>query len=380
MKRKIKAIALAALALACAYGLARIPTMLKNRSATAGAERNGEATQRVGVQIAQKGDLAVEIKATGQIAPLAEISLVPKAAGRIERFRLPTGQPVEEGSQVAAGDIMAEIEHAALLAAVNQAAAALEVARVNRADAEREKKRWDALFAERSATEQQRDKATTAFQLAQAQFALAEAALQQAKVALDETTLKAPIAGIVSRKFVDEGTMVGPATPLVNIADIDTVKVLAMVGERHLAKLRPDETSVRAEVDAFPSVVFTGTVHRLGTVLDPVTRTAEVEVRLPNPGRRLKPGMFVRTTILLEKRSGVIVIPEHALMRGEEGLFAYVVDNSRVQKRALKVGLSQGALNEVLEGIAAGEMVVIRGQRGIKDGEIVAPVVEEGAR
>lgn len=380
MKRRAKIIALAAIALACVYGVARVLNMAGGKGAGKAGEEGVRAVPRVAVRAVEKGDLAREIRVTGQIAPLAEVAVIPKVTGRLEQFRLPSGKLIEEGNPVSAGQVIAVIEHAALDAAVKQAEAALEVARVARADADREKKRWEALFAEKSATEQQRDKAMTAFQLAQAQVVLAEATLQQARVMLDETTIEAPIAGIISRKFMDEGNMAGPGKPLVNIVDIDMVKVLAAVSERHITALRPGETPVLAEVDAFPGVVFSGTLHRVGIALDPVTLTAEVEARLPNPGQRLKPGMFARTTILLEQRAGVLIVPEHALVRADGGIFAYVVDGTTVRKRAVKLGLDQGAMHEVLAGLAAGEQIVVRGQRNIRDGDVVEPQAGEEPR
>lgn len=368
MKRWLNVTATAAIVLVAAYGAVRLAAA---RRGTTAPSEGARAVPRVAVWTVQRANLVRTIEATGQTAPLAEVTVIPKVTGRLDRFRLPSGALVEEGIEVRAGDVLATIEHAALAAAVDQAQAALDVARVAAADAEREKTRWDALFADKSATEQQRDKAATAFELARAQTAQAQAALRQARLTLDDATITAPIAGTVSRKLVDEGNMVGPGTPLVRIADIATIRLLATVGERHIASLHAGTTAVKAMVDAFPDLVFSGTVHRVGVALDPVTRTVEIEARLPNPDRRLKPGMFARTVLSLEDRRDVPVVPEQALLRADDRVYVYVVADSRVRQRTVETGLVQGDRCEILEGLAPGEVVVIRGQRGLHDGDAV---------
>jgi membrane fusion protein (multidrug efflux system) len=379
MTKRRKTIMTAAAVLAAAGGLALATARLWKGRGAGEEEQAARTVPRVGVQIVGRGDLVREVDVTGQIMPLAEVTVIPKITGRLDRFRLPSGELVEEGVQVRAGEVIAVLEHAALAAAVKQAQAAVEVARVTAVDAEREKRRWEALYAEKSATEQQRDKAITAFEMARAQVAQAEAALQHAEVMLEEATIEAPITGIVSRRFVDEGDMVGPNTPLVKIADYGTVKVVAAVSERHISFLRPGETVVRAAVDTFPGVVFSGTVHRVGVALDPLTRTVEIEMRLPNPDARLQPGMFARTVMALERREGVAVVPEYALLRTAEGdAFVFVADDDRVRKRSLRLGLNQGLFHEVLEGLVPGETVVVRGQRNIREGDAVeTEIVEE---
>jgi RND family efflux transporter MFP subunit len=323
---------------------------------------------------------------TGQVEGVTNVQVIPKVTGLLERLRLPDGNLLEEGMDVEKGRVIAVIEHSALDAAVKTAKAAVDVARasyerakVNLDDAQREKTRLVKLFDEGIATSQERDRAVTAYErtltelsLADAQVKQAEAALTQAQVMLDEATVEAPISGVITKKYINEGTMVGPSVPLVQIAQIDTVKVIGGISERYIAKLTAGKTPARMVVDALPGEEFEGVVYNVGADIDRQTRTVEVELRVQNPNQRLKPGMFARLRVTLESRENVPVVPETALLREGPEVYVYVVNNSIAHRKALKLGLSEGVLNEVVEGLEPGELVVVRGQHLLQEGAEVA--------
>jgi membrane fusion protein (multidrug efflux system) len=265
-----------------------------------------------------------------------------------------------------------------------------------------------SLFRKEAISTQERDKAVTAYEgtlekvkaggaeveraeaavvlaeaqtrdMAEAAVAQAEAALRQAKIALGEATIEAPIGGVVSMKYVDEGNMVGPTTPLVRIEDMDVVNVVGGLSERHLPALAEGSTSATVTIDAYAGLRFVGAVYRAGPGIDPLTRTVEVEIRIPNPEHKLKPGMFARLALILQRRENVPVVSDEAFLRAGEETFVYVVNNSKAHRCALKMGLAEGTRHEVLEGVKPGEFVVVRGQHMLKDGDPVV-VVEEGKR
>jgi RND family efflux transporter MFP subunit len=330
------------------------------------------------------------ITVTGSFDALTSVEIIPEIAGRLEQLRLPDGTRIDVGTCVQAGEVIAVIEHSALEAAVQQARAALvtaeanlQAARVTFADAEREKKRMEGLFEGGAVTEQQHDAACTAcdkakagLDLAKANVKQAEAALTTAKITLDKATIEAPITAVVSDRYVDEGDMVGPTTALMKIVDVKTLKALGGVGERYLPQLVPGETAVRVKTDMYPQDTFEGTVYRVGVAVDPVTRTADVEIRVPNPDMRLKPGMFARITIVLQERENVVVVPDSALIREQDNVYVFVANAGKAHRREIKLGVLQGAYHEVLEGLSAGELVVTRGRRQIEDGQAIE-VIEE---
>jgi len=309
------------------------------------------AVERIGT-----GTLVSAIPVTGEVKALAVVDVVPKVTGRLERLRLPDGTLVEEGVVVNKGEVIVIIEHSAQQAAVQTANAAVDVAKasyqraeVNLTDRRREKNRWENLYKEGSATEQQRDQAVTAYEravaelgFAEAQIAQAEASLRQAQVNLDEATIEAPLSGVVTRKLVDEGDMLGPGVALLRIEQIDTVKIVGGVSEQHIGTLAAGKTVAQLAVDAYPDEEFRGVVSRVGPGVDRVTRTVEVEVRVANVEQRLKPGMFVRLNLELDRRENVTVVSDTALLRQGPEVYTYVVIGSVARRRILRLGLSQG--------------------------------------
>jgi len=323
--------------------------------------------------------LAETIPVTGSFQALTSIEVIPEISGQLQRLRLADNTLVDMGVAVKAGEVIAVIEHDVYLAQLAECQANLEACRVTLADAEREKKRIVALYEGGSATEQGRDKAVTAARLAGARVKQAEAALARIKVTIDKATIEAPVTGVISRKYVDEGNMVGPAAPLVRIVQIETLKVLGGLSERYLPQLVPGKTPVRIKTDAYPKDEFEGVVYRVAVAVDAVTRTGEVEIRVPNSDMKLKPGMFARMTIVASQRENVVVVPDSALVRQRDEIYAFVVNGSKVNRRRLKLGLSQGEYYEVLEGLSAGDMVITHGQRQLEDGQVVE-VIRETAK
>ena len=331
------------------------------------------------------GDVEQAVTLTGEIEATSCVELTPKITGRLQRLALDDGTPVDEGTVVKEGQVVAVLEHQDLAAQVAQAEAALKVARaavevamVSVKDRGREKVRMENLFKDGSGTEKQRDLAVTEYEhaiatLAQAKagVAQAQAAIHQAKVNLQEATIEAPMGGIVSKKYVDEGNMVGPTTPLVRIVQIDAVEITGGVSERHLAALVSGKTAARITVDAYPGEKFDGVVSKVFPEVDPQTRTAEVQIRTANPDHRLKPGMFARIRLRLRRRENVPIVPDAALLHHGEEVCAYVVNGSKARRRVLRLGLAEGERHEVLEGLRPGDLVVIRGQHMLQDGDNV---------
>jgi RND family efflux transporter MFP subunit len=335
-----------------------------------------DITLQVVTQTIGTAKLDETIPVTGSFEPLISVEIVPEVSGQLQQLQLANGTPVDVGVAVKEGEVIAVINHDIYLAQLAECQAALEASKVALAEAEREKKRMVALHEGGSATEQNKDKAVTAADLAAAQLKQAQAAIDMAKVNVDKATIETPVTGVVSKKYVDEGNMVGPSAPLVRIVQMDTLKVLGGVSERYLPKLVPGKTTVQIKTDAYPEDEFEGTVYRVGVAVDAVTRTGEVEIRVPNTDGKLKPGMFARMTIAVSQRENAVVVPDSSLIRTGEETYVFVVNNGKTHRCKVKLGLSQGQFQEVLEGVSAGDMVVTHGQTQLKDGQIVEVVQE----
>jgi len=438
MKRVLKLVLVVMVLGLIGYGGVRTYQQVAARQRGADAT-DPPAALRVAVQPVVRATLTGTVWVTGEVDALAEVDVIPKVTGQLQRLRLPNGALIEEGACVVKGQVIAVIEHAALAASVALAQAALDRAKVlalpavvtakvqearagvagaraqmaemdaNLRNLEREKDRAVRLHKRGSETEAMRDRAVTAYEaarekragmraqldraqavlaladsqtrkLADAGVAQAQAALRQAEVNLAEATIQAPITGVVSKRHVDEGDMVGPTQALVKLVAIDTVKIVGGVSERYIGKLVPGKTPAHVVVDACEGDTCQGQVYRVGPAVDRATRTVEVEVRVKNADHRLKPGMFGRLRLLVDRRDQVAVVPDAALLRDGAKVYVYVVDSdSRARRRAVRLGLSEGPRHEVVAGVDVGELVVVRGQRMLEDGDEVV-VVREPSR
>ena len=189
----------------------------------------------------------------------------------------------------------------------------------------------------------------------------------------EKASIKSPINGIVIKKFLDEGSQVEPSVspmmrvPVIMVANIDTVKVLVNVSEKYLGKLK-EKAKAKVKVDAYPDEVFLGEVVRIAPLVDLATRTSEVEIKIPNEEHRLKPGMFARVNLILEKKENTLVVPNKAVLNENNRKFVFVVNGSIAREREVKTGIYQKDSVEIVEGLKETDLVIVEGNYGLKDG------------
>ena len=212
--------------------------------------------------------------------------------------------------------------------------------------------------------------AETALRQARSQLAQVEVTLRQAQALLAEGTVYAPAAGTVSRRLVDPGATVTPATMLLQLVDVDPVVIMIPVAERETALIRPGmPADVRA--DALPGRSFRGIVTTVSPVLAAATRTADVKVDVPNPDRALRPGMTARVDLVLVERANVVTVPVDAVLDQSGTRRLFVVEQGVARAREIETGISDGERVEIVRGVRAGELVVIAGQHTLRDGAAV---------
>jgi membrane fusion protein (multidrug efflux system) len=176
-----------------------------------------------------------------------------------------------------------------------------------------------------------------------------------------------PISGVVGKVYVEVGQTVGPQTPIANVANYsEWVKVKAPISDQDLRFVKKNSRAI-VTLSAYPDRTFEGTVTNISPILDPFTRTATVEVTLPNPERKLLPGMACAIKLVLEEKDGVIALPLNAVfLEGEKRVF--VVENETAHLRKVEVGLIGDELVEISSGLKAGEKVITIGKERVKDG------------
>jgi RND family efflux transporter MFP subunit len=333
-----------------------------------------------------RASVAEQITVVGNLIGDATVSVAPRAAGRLEEVSVRLGDRVTRGQKIA------KLEDFELLQQVKQAEAAQEVSTATIRQREAELKlaetnleRSRNLFARQLLPKQTLDDnesrylaAAAQLDLAKAQSAQTKARLDELKITLENTIITSPLNGLVAKRAVDPGAFVSQSVPVVDVVDVGRVRLVANVVEKDLKQLHAGNAT-RVQVDAFPGETFTGRIARVSPVLDPTTRTAPIEVEIPNSDYRLKPGMYARVSITTGTRKEALVVPSNAVvdLGGRRGVFQ--PQNGQAIFRVVQVGLEQPDIVEVLGGLGEHETVVTTGASALRDGDRIQLSRDEGA-
>jgi membrane fusion protein (multidrug efflux system) len=183
--------------------------------------------------------------------------------------------------------------------------------------------------------------------------------------------------GFVARRNADGGAYVSQNAPVVDVVDISTVRLIANIVEKDLRRVESGEAA-RVEVDAFPGEPFNGRVARVAPVLDPATRTAQIEVEIPNRGNRLKPGMYARVNLIIEQRANALTVPSNALVNIEGRRGVFLAQNNTAAFRPVDVGIEDTARVEIRDGIKDGDRVVTTGAGALQNGDRIIVAGSQG--
>lgn len=185
-----------------------------------------------------------------------------------------------------------------------------------------------------------------------------------------EAIVDSPIDGTVGRIYLDRGESVSPNTSVAMIINMDQVKVEVDILERDVPRVFKGQIA-EIKIDAYPGEVFTGKVSKVSPVIDTISRTAPAEINIPNPDHRLKSGMFARSRIVVEEHRQVPVILRDAIIKESGHTYCFVIRDNQACKRKILLGMAEANFVEVVSGLEPGELVVITGHQGLKDGALI---------
>jgi RND family efflux transporter MFP subunit len=312
--------------------------------------------------VVARRDLVEALLVRGAITapPNEDVKVGSQVPGRV------VAMSVAEGDSVRAGQVVAEIETPPLEDQQRQARAGLSGARASLENARLNMVRSERLFERGIAAGKEVEDARTQLAAAETGLEQAQAGLATADRQLRRAVVTSPIAGQVVRRFVGVGEQVDgtPAQPLLEVANVERVEVAARVAADQLGRVRAGQTA-SVSSDAWPERTFDGAVVALAPAVDPATNTGLVRVRVPNPERLLKVGMFAQVRIGLQLKKGVLVVPPSALSRGDEGAAVYVVAGQEAVRTPVKVGLETLEAVELLSGVKEGQQVLVSGVHGL---------------
>lgn len=289
------------------------------------------------------------------------------------------------GDWVDEGEFIAVMDDAEYQQSVREAEANLKIAQASLIEARsqfdlatQELERVQSLQEKGIASPSELDAANTSYtaqksrlELAQAQVEQRQAALKSAQIRLGYTTLVATQPGFIGERFVDEGALLSPNSPVVSIVGIDRVIVRTTIIERDYGRIRTGQ-NCRIKVDAFPNSVFEGHVARIAPVLEEASRVAKMEVEVDNGERILKPGMFAEVRVILSEKERTQTVPSRAVITKNEetGIFVVNKDSSTASYVPVQAGIVSGEKTEIVSPQIEG-LVITLGQHLLADGSPV---------
>lgn len=361
------------------------------------------------------GDITQTTRLTGALSPNTNLNLNAKVAGVVARV------PVVMGQRVARGDVLMELSGSDLAPQVKASKAALDAARLQLARLERgaswedlaqakaalmqAQAGWDAavqhlermqrLYREGAVSRQQLESAETQFKVSSSQLTMAQMQLQKAEqgadaetidaaraqvrqaeagyeaalARLEDTILRAPAAGVISYVNVSPGELVSPGMPQVGLVDIDTLFLEAAVTENVVGSLRQGR-EINVEVPA-AGIVRAGVIDQISPAADPRTRAYGLRIKLDNRDGLLRAGMSAEVIVETSHLPDVLTIPRSAVVASGNDNVVFVVHDGTATRRQVALGTISGDRVVVLEGLAAGDVVVTLGAGLLRDGQAV---------
>ncbi|MFA6618207.1 MAG: efflux RND transporter periplasmic adaptor subunit [Candidatus Neomarinimicrobiota bacterium] len=292
---------------------------------------------------------------------------------------------VENGDYVKKGELLAKIDDATVRASKAQAQGAYLSAKSQVANVNVEFERMKTLYEAKAISDSQWDQLVTQKEVAEAGLEQAKAALSMAETQLTYASVTAPISGYVSNLAYRIGDMSTPQKPFLTIHQTETVKININVTESDLGFIKVGQRT-EIHLSSYPNQIFEGKVETVSPVIDPMTRTAKIEIIAKNDDARLKPGMFARVDIVTQERDQAFTIEkavtnkQTVLERSETNLredkvvetySCFIVRDGIAINRELKIGIQSKTKYEVLSGLTEGDLVVVMGQNNLSDSSLV---------
>lgn len=317
-------------------------------------------------------DLQEEVRASGELKARFHTVIAAEVAGRV------TVLTVDEGGSAEEGAVVIELDPARRKLDLAAARAQLAQAEANARNESSQAKRIRKLRSESVASIQKLEEAETMLLLAESSVREEEAALGVARRAVSDANVSAPFSGVVARRYVELGEFVQVGTPLFELVSLNLMQAEFSLTELDTERVRVGQP-VTISVGAFRDRTFQGKVSFVAPTVDPGTRTLRIKADVDNEEGLLRPGLFARVSLGVNRRENILMVPEEAILQRAGGASIYrVVDGDKVERVQVVTGVQSGDQVEVRGEIKVGDRIVRRGHGGLADGMIVA--VRESAR
>jgi len=345
---------------------------LTNGCSNSKDQRKAPPAVPVMAQNAVSMDVPVTLSAIGTVEAYNTVSITARVGGQLLRVEF------GEGQDVAAGDVLFQIDPDPYQAALEQAQANLERDKAKQANAEADLARYTDLVKKDYVTKEEYDAIVSTAAAAKATVDADDAAVRSARLNLDYCTIRSPIAGRTGNLIVKQGNIIAAngAEPLVTINQIVPIYASFTIPEEQLPDVRRysqrGPLAVRAYPPADSANAYEGKLTFIDNGVDERTGTILLKATFPNVNRALWPGQFVRVALVLTRQHAATVVPSAAVQRSQQGDYLYVVrPDSTVDLRSVVQGTKLDDKVVIMSGVQAGEKVVTDGQLRLMPGSKV---------
>ena len=302
--------------------------------------------------IVQPEPLGESVVVTGTVRADESVDVQAEIAGKVMKIHF------QEGAAVRAGELLAVINDAELRAA-------LERARYRRELAELKVRRITALVDKGGVPQQEYD-------VAASELSVLNAEVELIKAQLARTEIRAPFDGIIGLRSISEGAYATPGTRIARLQAIDSIKIDLTLPEKYGSRVRVGQT-VGFDVAGLtaPGVAE---IYALEPQIDETTRTILARARAPNPDGRFRPGAFARVTWEAAAFPDALLVPSVAVLSGSGEKTLFVADGGQARRRVVLTGMRTAGRVQILEGLEAGEQVIVSGLQSLRAGTAIRPV------
>lgn len=294
-------------------------------------------------------DFENSLEFLGTFEPFRQNTISSDASGKIIKLN------VEEGDYISQGKQIAKVDDEMLQLQLQSSDVAIE-------GAKNDDQRYSNLSKEN---------AVSGVQVEKTKLGLKSAEIQKKQIQkqLRSTNLSAPFSGVVTKRMIDLGSVVGPGTPLIEITDVSKLKLTVNVPERDILKFRMGQ-DVRVTADIYSDRVFTGKVTNISVVADK-SHNFKVQITINNASKELYAGMYGSVSLKNAQSVSAMSIPRQALVGSSKSPRVYVVRNGKAKLVSFNAGTSDGDYVEVIKGLSKGDKIVIKGQINLENDSYV---------
>lgn len=315
----------------------------------------------VEVAAIETGAVVENTEAVGNTRAFESVVITGKVAGIVDKILFTEGQTVSAGAD------LIHLDNAERKADLEAARAAINTTRAQREETLQRFERAQALRRSGAGTEAQVADLTLQLRTSETNIAAAEARERSAAARLDDYVIRAPFAGRVGLRQVSLGALVDNRVAVTTLDDVSRIRLDFSVPETLIPRVQVGSV-IAAQSIAYPGRTFEGKVAVIDTRIDAVTRSGKLTAIIENGDLALKPGMFMNISLQIALREKAMLAPEEAIISEGPRQIAFVVKDGKIERRVVQIGQRQDGKVEIVEGLAVGDVIVVRGVQRVRNG------------